>query len=173
MLKNRLIQLRAVEPEDLNLLYEWENDVHLFPYNEELSFYSRAQMEQYIIAQSSTIYETGQQRFIIENTAKEAIGAVDLFEFNERNGRVGVGILVSEKYRGKEYATFALKAVIKYCAEYLLLNQIHSEISLENTASIGLFEAVGFIKTGTKKAWRKTKNGFTDVGVYQLMLREG
>lgn len=173
MLQFKSIVLRAVEPEDLNLLYAWENNVDFFPYNEDVSFYSRAQMEQFIIVQSSTIYEIGQQRFIIENKDKIPVGAVDLFEFNERNSRVGVGILIEEKFRGQGYAKHSLECVLSYCFNQLFLHQVFCEISMDNKASLQLFRSIGFTQTGEKQAWRKTSNGFVNVGFFQKMHIEG
>ena len=36
LLENKTIQLRAIEPEDLEVLYKWENDTDVWKYGSEI-----------------------------------------------------------------------------------------------------------------------------------------
>ena len=41
LLKNNILQLRAPEPEDLEVLYSWENDTDVWIYGSAMSPYSK------------------------------------------------------------------------------------------------------------------------------------
>jgi diamine N-acetyltransferase len=169
MLEIERLILRIPEPEDLERLYEWENDLDLFPHKDDLSFYSKAQLEQYIIASSSSLHDSGQQRFMIDDKLGNTIGAVDLFDFNALHERAGVGVLVDKQYRRKGFANEALTEIKNYGFKKLHLRQLFCDISLANKASIRLFENLGFVQTGIKKAWLKKDSTFQDVGLYQCL----
>ena len=46
ILKSKRLQLRAVEPSDIDLLYKWENDPAVWRESNTLSPYSRIQIEE-------------------------------------------------------------------------------------------------------------------------------
>ena len=66
---------------------------------------------------------------------------IDLFDFDFKNSRAGVGILVKEPTdRLKGYGREALKLLVDYSFGHLNLHQLYCHISEENEASIKLFE---------------------------------
>mgnify|MGYP000933623938 CR=1 FL=1 len=152
--ENSIIRLRALEPEDLEILYSWENDPSVGAISNTLAPFSRYTLEQYILDSQRDIYETRQIRLIIETHEGQAIGAVDLFDFDPFHQRAGVGILIHEPAnRQKGYAANALELISDYAEQVLGLHQLFANIGANNTASIGLFEKTGFIHCGTKKDW--------------------
>ena len=101
----------------------------------------------------------------------EAIGTIDLFEFDPYNNRAGVGILIAEQHsRGKGMADAALKLLIEYCTSHLKLHSLFCNISISNTSSIKLFERNGFECTGKKTQWNRGEEGYTDELFYQIIL---
>ena len=60
------IRLRAIEPEDLDLLYAIENDPALWSVAASSAYYSRFMLKQYIAAASNDIYADSQLRLIAE-----------------------------------------------------------------------------------------------------------
>lgn len=170
MIKGVNIYLRQVEPEDVDMLYNWENDVANWKVSETLVPFSKKAISDYVFS-SHDIYSTKQLRLIIcLNDSNLPIGAIDLFDYDSINNRAGVGILIVEEYRKNGYATDALQALISYAKETLILHQIYCSIGMSNTKSIQLFEKAGFVQTGIKKDWVKTSNGWEDVGFYQLLI---
>ena len=165
------IILRALEPEDLEILYKWENDTDLWTVSNTLTPYSKYVLRQFIEESTKSIYETCQQRFMID-IAKEnvTIGTVDIFDFDVTNQRAGIGILIAdEKYRKKGYALQSIRCVTNYCFDILKLHQIYCDIMKTNTESIALFKKAGFVETGTKREWIKTKEGYIDQYIFQLI----
>jgi diamine N-acetyltransferase len=164
------IRLRALEPADLNFLSEIENDTSLWHLSHTQQPFSKQLLAQYIREADRDIYEAKQFRFATETVEnKTLIGFIDLFDFDPKNRRAGIGIIIAEQYRRKGYAATALKAIIEYAFDILFLHQIYANISIDNTASIRLFEQAGFIKTGQKKEWNYNGKEYVDELLYQLI----
>jgi diamine N-acetyltransferase len=149
-----LIYLRAVEPEDIDVLYRWENDPNLWPLGNHPEPLSRFTLEQYVLNTEKDIYSARQLRLmIVEMTTNQAIGAVDLFDFEPVHSRAGIGILIDEPFRKKGYAAETLELILEYCFSTLNLHQLYCNISEDNTVSINLFQKAGFEICAIKKDW--------------------
>lgn len=174
-MKYEKINLRALEPEDLELLYEWENNESYWIISNTVVPFSKFTLKRYLENSHKNIYETGQLRLMIELASdKKAIGAIDIFDFDPFHKRAGVGILIAnEQYRRKGYATMALKCLINYCFNTLLLHQLHCSILSNNCESIDLFKKVGFIQSGIKKEWIRSSEGYMDEHLFQMINPAG
>jgi diamine N-acetyltransferase len=170
-MKYKNIKLRALEPEDLELLYEWENNDSYWLISNTVSPFSRYTLKRYIENSHKNIYETGQLRLMIDHIEdKIAIGTIDVFEFDPFHKRAGIGILIgNESYRRKGYASMSLTCLIKYCFKTLQLHQLYCNILANNCESIDLFKKQGFVQIGIKKDWIKTSDGYTDEYLLQLI----
>ncbi len=171
ILNSKIIRLRAVEPEDLDTLYEWENDPSIWHLGNTLTPFSRFTLAQYIESSRQDIYEAKQLRLIIERMGdQKSLGAIDLFEFDPHNLRAGVGILIgSEADRKKGYASEALDILIRYSFKVLMLKQLYCNIDENNTDSLELFIRHGFVITGQKREWNKTPDGWLTEYFLQLI----
>lgn len=170
MTDNHHIHLRAMEPEDIDLLYRWENDKRIWPVSNTLAPFSRFALEQYVLNSDKDIFVSKEIRLMIVlvETGK-AIGTIDLFDFNPMHRRVGVGILIRDDYRGKGYAGQALDAVIDYCFNTLMVHQVFCNIRSDNEVSLKLFTSRGFEITGNKKDWLLSDHQWKDEYLLQLI----
>ncbi|TAJ09317.1 N-acetyltransferase [Marinilabiliaceae bacterium JC017] len=171
MIESEDICLRALEPEDVEMLYKWENDMKLWTVSNTHTPFSRHQLKRYIEHANLDLFQTKQLRLVIDiclEDKKTSIGLIDLFDFDPFHNRGGIGIIIHENYRGKGWAFKALETFILYCFEHLGLHQLYANISENNTPSIKLFESCGFEITGRKKQWRKTPQGYLD----ELLLQK-
>lgn len=165
------ISLRPLEPEDIDLLYQWENNIEIWEVSNTKTPFSRHILAQYLLQSAKDIYETKQLRLIIQNENIEPVGAIDLFDFEPYHLRAGVGILIHNNAdKNKGYATDALFALSEYAFEVLGLKQLYANISADNENSIKLFEKAGFKPVGTKKSWIKTISGWKDEIFYQKIF---
>ena len=165
-----LIRLRAVEPEDADILYDWENNPDNWLVSSTLIPFSRYDIEQFAKSPNKDIYTARQLRLMIENITNEIIGAIDLYDFEPFHRRVGVGILIAAKEnRRKGFASHALKIIINYAFGTLLLKQIYCTIPENNNESLKLFETMGFELCARKLQWLQTKEGWVDELTYQLI----
>jgi len=174
-MKNQLqygkISLRPLEPEDIDLLYQWENNMEIWEISNTKTPYSKYILAQYIKESARGIYNTKQLRLIIQNENQQAVGAIDLFDFEPYHLRAGVGILIHGKEnKNKGYASDALTALYDYGLNTLGLKQLYANIAEDNLVSIKLFEKAGFNQVGVKKSWIKTPNGWKDEILFQKLL---
>jgi diamine N-acetyltransferase len=164
------INLRALEPSDIDVLYAWENDTDNWSVSNIQTPFSKFVLEQYITSAHEDIYAAKQLRLIICSTENTPVGSIDLFDFEPNHLRAGVGILIAEKTdRRKGYASEALDILIKYCFDILNLHQIYCNITTDNESSILLFQKHGFQITGIKKQWIRSENGYKDELLLQLI----
>jgi diamine N-acetyltransferase len=175
VLEGKFVRLRAPEPEDLEFLYQWENDTTVWQVSNTIAPFSRFTLKQYIETSHLDIYETRQLRFMIDLfssglEATKTIGTIDLFDFEPYHNRAGIGILIGDtSERGKGFANDALITLIRYAFSILKLHQLFCNISVENEQSLHLFQSNGFVIIGEKKDWLKNaQDGWT--GEYLLQL---
>ncbi|MCU0457878.1 MAG: GNAT family N-acetyltransferase [Bacteroidales bacterium] len=162
ILENDGIRLRAVEPEDLELLYRWENDEANWKLSNTLVPYSRYILKKYIAGSGKSIYETGQLRLMIEVLPDErTVGTIDLYDFDHFHNRAGVGILIADPAdRKKGYASAALVCLIGYAFETIGLHQLWCNILENNAESLHLFTHHGFVICGARKEWVRMGTGY-------------
>lgn len=181
-LEGRCVSLRAVEPCDVDLMYRWENDTDLWAVSGTTEPFSREQMARFVERQleGADLLRTGQLRMIVEvcrpeetvaPASAEAVGAVDLFEYDPIHRRAGVGILIyGVEHRRKGYAREALEILCRYAREQLYLHQLWCTVGADNTPSRELFRWAGFVETGVKRDWLRTPEGFCDEILMQKIL---
>jgi len=167
-LKGNTISLRALEPEDVTFLFEMENDEQFWQVSNTQAPFSKYLLKNYIEQSHQDIYQAKQLRLIIEGKASnQAIGMIDLFDFDPQHKRAGIGVLVHPAHQQKGYASEALELLITYCFHHLGLHQVYANITSDNTKSIALFEKHLFKKIGLKKEWISYNNSFKDEILYQ------
>ncbi len=171
MLSNDLVKLRALEPEDIEILYHWENDMKVWNVSDTLTPFSKYVLNKYIQNSHLDIFQLKELRLIIEDkNEKEPVGLIDLFDFDPYHSRAGIGILVyNDDRRRLGYASSALDLFIFYAFRTLGLHQIFCNIGADNEASLRLFSNFGFEIIGIKKDWRKSLEGWSDEYVFQLI----
>lgn len=170
-LKGDSIYLRALEPEDLEFIYTIENDETIWEVSNTQTPYSRFLIRQYLENAHQDIYEAKQLRLAIcKDQDFPAIGLIDLFDFDPRNNRAGVGILIhSEGNRNQQIGSEALELLIRYSFGHLNLHQLYANIGVSNDASVALFTKFGFQCIGLKKDWNLINGVYQDEAVYQLI----
>ncbi len=172
LLKGTSVLIRALEPEDLDFLYEIENDTEIWEISGTLAPYSRNVLREYLKNSHRDIYEVKQLRMAICDLNTHCLGLVDLYDFDPKNRRAGIGIVISAaSSRNKGYGSEVLELICEYAFQVLDLHQLYAGVGSENTASLRLFEKLGFEQTGIKKDWIRTKSGFEDE-VFMQKIRE-
>ena len=164
-----ICRLRALEPEDLELMYGWENDMQIWRVSGTVAPFSRHVLSRLIEEQQFDIYATRQMRLVIEHDG-QAVGAVDLFEFDPHNRRAGVGIIVDSQHRAQVLGHDALKALEQYARQTLHLHQLWCSVTVDNEASLKLFRKAGYVECGLRREWILTSDGALDEILMQKIL---
>ena len=176
LLQGKNLQLRALEPQDLDLLFKWENNPEVWAMSGTLAPFSRFVIEQYLTVSHQDIYTSKELRLMIDlltgNETVKCIGCIDLFDFDPKNKRAGIGILIGdESERRKGFAAEAIEIVIEYCFTALDLHQVYCSVTGDNQDSMALFGKLNFETTGTRKDWIYNKGQFVDEYLLQFIRK--
>lgn len=168
MLKGKNIELRALEPQDVNILYIMENETEAWADGCNIQPFSMNTLRNYIENQDTDLYANNQLRLAAcEKQTGKVVGMVDLYNFEPRHAHAWVGIIVSKEMRGKGYGKDILELMHEYVFDFLHLHQLLCEISCHNIASLRLFESAGYTQCGLLKEYLQTKDGYEDVVMMQ------
>ena len=164
------IRLRALEPEDLDLLYKIENDMTLWNVGATNGPYSRYTLHDYIATASNDIYVDRQVRMMVENLSGETVGIVDLVNFDPNNCRAEVGLIILNAFRRQGYGSSALTAIADYALHTLHLHQLFAFIDAKNEASLKLFRKQGYRSSSTISDWLYDGREYHDAVLMQLVF---
>jgi diamine N-acetyltransferase len=169
ILENELVRLRALEPEDVELLYIWENDPDTWRVSNTVAPYSRFDLEKYIFSEND-IYANRQLRLMIVAKNTGTVGTIDLFDFNPTHERAGIGLLIySKDNRRKGYASETMKLMCEYAFSILHLHSLYCNVEARNIESIECIRKAGFVECGRRIEWNRTANGREDEVMFQLI----
>lgn len=167
-LKGQHIYLRALEPTDLDFLYELENNPAVWEISGTTAPYSRHTLQAYLDNAHRDVYEVKQLRLCIASLENRVMGFIDLFDFEPRHKRAGLGIVVmDEANRNKGVGSEAIGLFCEYAFSVLGLHQLYAHVLEDNTPSIRLFLKLGFEKTGIRKDWILSGGAFKNEIVFQ------
>ena len=164
------VRLRAMEPEDLDMLYAMENDRELWDVGENNVPYSRYVLHDYVANASADIYVDRQVRMVIDDAEGDSIGLVDLVNFNPSHRRAEVSIVVRKDKRQRGYAAAAMRLVIDYALHTLHVRQLYAVVPVNNVASAALFSSLGFVAASKLSDWLFDGKNYHDAVVMQLIL---
>ena len=171
LLKNDLVTLRALEPTDLDTLFQWENDTALWVVSDTVAPYSREALWNYLQQYTGDIYAQRQLRLMITLTEDGTpVGTVDFLNFDPLNNRAELGLFIATEQRGKGLGRQALELLTAYAREHLGLRQIYVFIALDNKVCLTLFKDYGYRRAGVLQSWVKRGNTYRDVALLQMIL---
>ncbi len=169
MFKEGNLELRALEPEDLELVLQLENDTELWRWGNSNVPYSRYTIRQYIEQNVNDIYADGQLRLVVSVNG-QAAGLVDLINFDARNQRAEVGIVLLPSYRNKGYGLAALRLLDEYVRDFLHLRQLYAFVSVENESATALFLAAGYKKASRLCDWLAKGDAYVDALLFTFLF---
>lgn len=167
------IHLRAMEPEDLELLYQIENDPTFWRYGSTTVPYSRYTLRQYLQSANNDLYIDQQVRLVIE--AKDAVGKptalglADLVNFSPQHHRAEISLALLPQYQGLHIGPTVVNALINY-ARSQRLHQIYAIISSKNIPATRLFQGLGFEQSAILKDWLIDEYDYVDAYVFTYFL---
>ena len=164
------IKLRAIEPEDLDLLYRIENDVDLWNVSMSNVPYSRYLLHDYVANSKNDIYTDRQVRMMVENAEGQVVGIVDLVSFDPANRRAEVGLIILNSYRRQGYGLAVLTQIADYASRILHLHQLYAYVDRQNEISVGCFQKAGFSETLVIKDWLFDGEKYSDSVLLQRFI---
>ena len=153
------IRLRAPEPEDLEVMFRFENATDVWEMSNTTGPYSRFQLKQYIEQTQNDLFADRQLRLMIENGNRQVVGMVDVCSFDPLHNRAEVGIMVDKSCRRQGIGRNAL-ALLEDTVSVIWEFISCLPISLWKTVpSRRLFAACGYKESAVLKEWAHTFGG--------------
>ncbi len=171
MLVGERVRLRAVEPEDLDLMHRVENDTRLWVYGSTSVPYSKYALRRYIEASTCDIYADKSLRLVATTPEGEPLGFMDLQNFDPQHRRAEVGVLILPEYQGRGLGSEALQLLLDYASAHLHLHQVYAFVATENKAAMQLFAKAKFKPSGTLSEWLyKGASDYADACLFTCIL---
>ena len=169
MMENEYIRLRAPEPEDLELIYQLENDSSSWEVGCTTVPYSRYILRQYIEQTTGDIYTDKQVRLMIERKIDgEVMGCVDLVNYDPMHQRAEIGLIIVPKYRGQGIGGSVVDLLSQYAFDFLHMHQLVAYVATDNVGSVAMFKNHGFDCCLLLKDWLYSTDGnFKDAWLLQ------
>lgn len=151
ILKGKIVTLRAVEEEDLEMLRELSNSPDFekmvigwalpISKNDQKKWFENCKNDSSII------------RYIIETKEDGAVGMVGFRDIDWKNGTAsGLGMRVAKtNLKNKGIATDAMMTLLRYGFEELRLHRINGRTLEYNGASLHVLQKVGYKIEGTQR----------------------
>lgn len=167
--KGSKVTLAALEKEDMPIVAKWIND-------EEINYYNGSRFPSSLDEQYSWFEkiknDKTKKKLVIYTKADKKAGMVTLFNIDHRNQKAEIGVYISVEYQGKGLAKESLMLLVNYAFQELNMHKIYASILSFNTASIKLFESVGFKREYIKKEDVFTNGNFVDTEILSLFKRD-
>ena len=164
------IHLRALELDDVEFLFEIENNGNIWKISDTILPFSKYHLEKYIKESNLDIFSEKQFRFVISLENKTPVGLIDIFDFDPINHRAGIGIVIKNKHRKRGYALESVKLIEDISKKDLQIHQLFVNVGINNKSSLNLFRKLGYNKVGIKKEWNYSNGRYTDEILFQKIL---
>lgn len=172
MTDHKHLRLRALEPLDVDFMYELENDSTLWQYSDRIAPLSRNQLETYAITYDADPFRAGQLRLVMCDEQSKPLALVDLYDIDSRAMHAYVGIVVAPSVRRRGVATSGLCLLADYCHRHLKLIHLAAKVAVDNVAASALFESCGYNVAGILPSWTMGEDGPVDVKLWIRALSD-
>lgn len=166
------LRLRAPEPEDLEVMYEMENNPAMWAVSCTTVPYSRFMLRQYLEQATGDIYTDKQVRLMVERvTDGQVVGCVDLTNYEPMHRRAEIGMAVSTAHQGQGIGGQALRMLCNYAFAHLHLHQLVAYIPADNEPCLQMFRREGFTRHLPLQDWLAMPDGsYKDAVLVQCLL---
>ena len=168
MLQGARVRLRAVEDDDLDLLWRWRNDLEVAGNLNQPRPWSRADVRAWV----NRNREQADQRlwFIIETQDGRPIGRIGLTEMDSLNRHAELNLVIGEKeFQGQGLGQDAARTLVRYAFEQLGLNKLWLVTLASNERALICFERCGFRRTGVMQQHMFRDGKLQDVVVMEAL----
>ena len=139
------VTLRPLERGDLHFVHVLNNNRSVMGYWFEEPYESFVELEELY---RKHIHVQSERRFIVEDTAHERVGLVELVEIDHLHRRAEFLIMISPDQQRRGYARAATRLAINYAFRVLNLYKLYLLVDVDNASAIHVYETVGFQREG-------------------------
>lgn len=170
MLETELYRLRAPEPEDVDLIYRWEND----PSDWNSSYNNYAPLSKLQIAEhikncfNDPFGERQLRLMMVRKDTGDVVAGVEITDLNPKNRTAYIGFYVDPDWRDKGIGTHIVSLVKEYCAEILGIISLCAHTSADNIKAISILKSNGFSQVGCLSSWIQCGAQRKDMLIFEI-----
>ncbi len=161
------ITLRAMEPEDLELIFRIENDPEFWRFGNSSVPYSRWTLRRFIETSANDLFADQQVRLVIQGEV--SMGLADLVNFSPRHQRAEISLAILPEFQGMHIGEQAVLQLERY-AHGLGLHQLYAIIADTNHPASHLFQRLNYNSSALLKDWLLCDEKFVDAHVWQKQI---
>jgi RimJ/RimL family protein N-acetyltransferase len=167
-------RLRAVEPEDWETHYLWNQDTDM---SRRIDFVwpptSRARARQWADEVSKRTPEDDAFAFEIEALEDGAlVGHIGVHDCDRRVGAFSYGLAVLPEHQRRGYASEAILLVARYFFQELRYQKVNARVFSFNTPSLALHDKLGFVCEGAVRRMVYTGGQYYDIVLFGMTSEE-
>lgn len=168
-----IIRLRAVEPDDWQVFFDWFQDTDFDRLTDTTLFpFSSGVVKKWVDELSEKEpWKDHDFRWVIENLNGEFVGTANTHSCNHRNGTFEYGVAIRREHWCQGYASEAIKLILAYFFDELRYQKVNVQIYAFNEESLQLHEKLGFQPEGRLRRMIYTNGTYHDT-VIMGMTRE-
>jgi RimJ/RimL family protein N-acetyltransferase len=164
MLKGEKINIRPLEPEDLELVKSWNNDPEFKGPFEPIECNSLEDLKGWYHSEHESKW------YLVEKKDGEPVGQI----MNKiKADYYTIGYIIHHKHREKGYGTEAVKLMVDFLFLSTPTERIEAQASPGNIASIKLLEKAGFKHEGTIRKALFVQGRYLDEAIYGILREDG
>jgi len=167
------VRLRAVEPEDWETYYHWNDDTDVARDCDWIPFPgSKAWQQKWAAEQATAEPENDTFRWSIENLQAEMVGTIDTHDTNHQAGTFSYGVAIQRAHWHKGYASEAIWIVLGYYFHELRYQKVTVQVYEFNEASLKLHQKLGFKIEGRIRRNVFTEGNYHDSFILGMTIEE-
>lgn len=166
-------RLRELEKKDLPAINEWRNDPELIaqlgaPFRYINLGVDEAWFESYMKNRNTAV-----RCAIVEEDIDDILGLVSLVSIDHMNQSAEFHIMIgSKENQGKGLGTFAVTQMLHHAFDNLNLQRVELTVLEDNERARHLYEKIGFVQEGMKRAAKYKKGKFVNMLIYSMLKTE-
>lgn len=164
------MRLRKLKYEDIPYMLEWMHDSDI-TYFLKANFSKSTEESQKGFIDNS-FNENNVNFAIVEDDKDEYLGSISLKNINKEDQNAEYAICLRKNSIGKDIATKATTAILKYAFNELKLNRVYLNVVSENIRACKFYEKYGFIYEGEFKEAINIKGKICNLKWYRILKKE-
>ncbi|MBN1284633.1 MAG: GNAT family N-acetyltransferase [Anaerolineae bacterium] len=171
--EGKLVRLRAVEPEDWQFHFEWNQLSEMSRSLDQVWFpQSRAAVRQWAEETALKRPEGDCFHLEIETLDGRLVGCISAHSCNPRAGTFSYGVAIAPQYQRRGYASEAVRLVLRYFFQELRYQKVNASVHDFNAPSIQMHVRMGFALEGQLRRMGFTQGEYFDELIFGMTAEE-
>ena len=173
MLVSPKIQLRAFEPEDLDIVIRWVNDEAVTINLSDSLIYPVSRADEMKWIESVSMANPHEKVFAIETLSGRLVGSVGLRGINWVERKAELGIMIGETDCWDQgYGTAAVLELLRIAFGKMNLNRVYLRVYENNLRAIRVYKKCGFCEEGILREDHYSGGKYQNTLIMGVLRRE-